>query len=181
MREDADALDERQDEFLRLFVEAYPQLHARVMTILGTPHDTEDTLQEACIVLWEKFEDFKPGTSFLSWSSAVAVNLARNAYRKRRRHRGCGLSDEIISQVSQVHRGGLELLELRRDTLRDCLHRLNTSDQQFLWTCYGHDGKFVGLARQLKVTVKAIYSKMERLRKRLYECVNRNIGKEFKS
>ena len=40
-------------------------------TLLPVAADAEDVLQEANMVLWEKFDQYVPGTSFFAWACRV--------------------------------------------------------------------------------------------------------------
>ena len=55
------------EAFIRLLSEHERGLYMYVMTM--TPHasDTDDILQEAKVVMWRHFGDFKQGTNFGAW------------------------------------------------------------------------------------------------------------------
>jgi hypothetical protein len=53
-----------QSEFVRLFSQHASQLFGFVLVLTGNRSDAEDIVQNASVVLWEKFDAYQPGTSF---------------------------------------------------------------------------------------------------------------------
>ncbi|MBX2851645.1 MAG: hypothetical protein KTR15_07875 [Phycisphaeraceae bacterium] len=52
------------------------------MSLVAEPHLAEKILQRTNVVLWEKSQDFQPGTNFQSWAYKV-VQFEVLTYRKR--------------------------------------------------------------------------------------------------
>ncbi|QDT65423.1 sigma-70 family RNA polymerase sigma factor [Calycomorphotria hydatis] len=169
---------ERRREFVQLLSEIYNNLHAYVFTIIGNAVEADDVMQETCLLLWKKFDDFQTGSNFGRWARTVALNLARNHARKRQRHQGYGLSPETLNLISQTHVGGTELLELRRERLSICMKRLASDDRKFLSIFYSGEMTISALARQVGRTPKSLYRRLDRLRKKLYDCVTRSLADE---
>ncbi|QDT66072.1 sigma-70 family RNA polymerase sigma factor [Calycomorphotria hydatis] len=176
---ESDASDARQQEFAELLLSSYAAIQRAAVLCVGNISDAEEVVQETCVTLWKKFDDFDPEkANFTRWACGIAHNLGRNYCRKRRRHRTFGLSDEALANVARVQTGSAELLELRRDQLRRCMRRLSKADRQQIWDFYDGDVRIVDLARKAKVSTDSIYSKFARIRRKLYDCVNQNLGRE---
>ena len=60
----------RYDEFVDLLQRATGQILAYINALLLNWNDAEDVFQDSCVVLWQKFDEFRPGTNFLAWASA---------------------------------------------------------------------------------------------------------------
>lgn len=163
----------QQTEIVRLLAVNYRRIFASAMAIVGRPEDADDIAQEACVVIWEKYEEFEPGTNFRKWACQIAFNIAKSHMRKLRRH-GAGLGDEALARIVQMRSAGSELFELRREMLLECLKKLPTEDQQFLANCYRSSRSILELAEKQGRTPASIYSKLQRLRKRLTDCVHRH-------
>lgn len=106
-----------------------------------------------------------------SWSSILALNLARDALRKRKRERTIfGLTSEAkLEEIASPVDTADMILETRR-----CLERLRTAlkSQREIWAeafvlhdLLGHD--LVAIARMTGVSVAAAQSRLVRGRKRL--------------
>lgn len=167
----------RESDFLRQFESAYHDLYAIGLAIVGNRADADDVIQETCVVLWEKFDEFVPGTSFKKWASAVIRNVARRFAQKRRRHRGVGLSDLSLQRIAHGQTAGSELFELQGEILRECLGKLRESDHDFLFDCYRHSSTLTAYAREQGRSVETIYTRLKRLRKRLSDCMARGFGR----
>jgi len=162
--------------FLRQLSANHRFLYACALTIVGNPNDANDVIQEACVVLWQKYDEFDRSSNFRKWACTITFNVAKNFVRRRRRHGQTGLCDELLARVVQVRTAESELLELRREVLRDCLRKLPSADKSFLFDCYQESSSLVELSRQQGKTVAAIYSKLKRLRQILARCVHQRLG-----
>jgi len=162
-------------EFVRLLSGAYPRVYRLIVSLVGNLHDADDVLQDVCVVLWEKFAQYDPHGSFGHWASGIAVNVCRNFLRKKQRRYATGLHDEIVSQVSHVHHGTSELLELRRETLRNCLGKLTEQEHELLQHVYGNRDAVVDLARDAGHSPGRMYGRLFRIRKKLLDCINKTL------
>mgnify|MGYP001306827319 CR=1 FL=1 len=162
----------REARFLSAWSEVYRNVLACVLSVVGNRQDAEDVVQQACAVLWEKYDEFEEGTSFNKWAATVAFKTAKAFVRNKRRHTGFGLSDRVLSKVIKVRVAGNELFELRRETLRECISRLSLSEQRFLLDCYRPRRSLVKFARSTKIPIGTIYTRLKRLRQRLTNCVH---------
>lgn len=162
------------------FRESIQAVHARLrsflLTLTSNPDDAEDVLQEAYIIAWKKFSEFQVGTNFYQWVSRIAFHEARNFNRKRRKHRGIGLSDQLVVDLAKRHSGCGELLEMRRDQLHHCLDKLKPADRSLLLDSYRQSSPRAELAQDYGATTGSLYKKLSILRSKLYDCVNRHLG-----
>ena len=166
----------REGIFLRLLSSSYNDIYYSVLAIVGNRTETEDVIQDVCVLLWQKYDDFESGTSFRKWACAIAFHVAKAYVRKERRRRGVGLSDEALARIAQFRSAGTELFELRRDVLRQCLSKLKTTDRKLLSECYQSPTSLVNYAERQGQTVSAIYSKLKRIRRLLSECAQRYLS-----
>lgn len=49
------SVDQKQQSFLRLFIAREPEIRGFVRSLVPTAADSNDVMQEAAIVLWQKF------------------------------------------------------------------------------------------------------------------------------
>lgn len=162
-------------EFLRQLAAHYRNMYACALSIVGTPNDANDVIQETCVVLWQKYDEFNRGTNFRKWACAITFNVAKNFVRRQRRHCRTGLSDDLLARVVQVRTAEAELLELRREVLRECLEKLSQADRTFLFDSYQESASLAEFSRRQGRTAAAVYSKLTRLRQILARCVHRQL------
>src|SRR5690606_1942058 len=60
------------EEFTRLYAECQKRLFIYISLLMPNTADAHDVLQDTNLVLWQKFEQFEPGTSFFAWAREVA-------------------------------------------------------------------------------------------------------------
>ena len=91
---------DRQSRFFPLYVANQRRIFAYVFAIVPNRADAEDVLQETSIVLWEKFNEVKPGTDFLAWACQIAFWKIGNLKKKYARAR-VKFDQDVIETIGQ--------------------------------------------------------------------------------
>ena len=168
----------RRDAFARLFAQHDRWLFAYLVSLLGNSAHAEEVFQEVCVVLWREYETFQLGTDFVKWVSVIAHHQVHR-FRRQERRVGPQLSDAAVDLLAEdaVDRAGQ--LESRRDALRNCLEKLSSKDRQLVQHCYGDSRvSFKRVAQTLGRPANTVYKALNRIRKALYECIERTLGLE---
>jgi len=168
---------ERREEFVEHLERDSRRIYAAVLTVLGDRTEADDAMQDVCVKLWDKFEEFEPGTNFARWACTIAFYVAKNHYRRRRKERGHGLTDEALARISRVQTATTELLELRRERLRECLTLLSGPDRKFLTECYAIGKRPIDHAKATHQPASTVYTRLERLRRQLHRCIDKHLGR----
>lgn len=75
----------RHDSFVRLLQQHQRALH-KVCWVYGThSHDRDDLLQEIIAHLWSAYPGYEPDRRFLTWMYRIALNVAIDHLRRRKR------------------------------------------------------------------------------------------------
>jgi len=165
-------------EFERHFSQCEPDVKAFVYTLLPHWSDADDVVQRTRIVLWQKFSQFRPGTSFKAWALQVARFEVNNFRRTQRSDRLC-FEDEVIESLAEVRNSMVEELDRRRAVLATCMQKLRASDRQIIRHCYGPKSTTAKeAAKRLQRPVNTLYKALNRIRRTLMECVARYAGEE---
>jgi RNA polymerase sigma-70 factor, ECF subfamily len=61
----------RTADFMPLFTRHGRQLYAYFLTLMGNDPGADDVFQETSTLMWEKFEQFEPGTNFVAWGCRI--------------------------------------------------------------------------------------------------------------
>ena len=160
---------------VRLFSQHQRWLYGYLMALLGDANDTEDVFQEVCVVMWKEHEKFELGTNFVSWLSVIAYHQVQKFWRDRKKSRRF-LSMEVLDQIAQSMPENFEVLEDRRKALRNCLEKLPESDRHLVRHRYS-DRKLTAkaTANELGRPSATVYKALNRIRRTLFECVNRSV------
>ncbi len=169
---------ERRDAFARLFAQHDRWLYAYLVSLLGNAAHAEEVFQEVCVVLWREYETFQLGTNFVKWVSVIAHNQVHR-FRRQQRRVGPQLSDAAVELLAQDAVERVDLLESRRDALRGCLERLSDNDRQLVRHCYADSRiSFKNVASELGRPANTVYKALNRIRRALYQCIERKLSAE---
>lgn len=151
-------------------------LYAHVLNMA----DAEDLYQQVALVLWEKFDQFVPGTDFGAWSIRVADLTIKNFLRGKRRSK-VYFSDEVMQRIVEYHAAlPARQVAARSEALQGCLERLSQSDRTLVEQCYGSEAKIKDIADALGRSAGAVYTSLCRIRQALLNCIERKLSAEAK-
>ena len=94
--------------FAELFRQCYPLLWGIALGMTGNRADAEDVVQESVLIGLRKRGDYREGTRFGAWMSAIVRHVANNQRRKTTRHRHHPLQDQAIHDQPSGSPGSLQ-------------------------------------------------------------------------
>lgn len=165
------------ERFTGLLARHHAPLMSFTLSLLPRWADAEDILQQATVVLWRKFGEYKDGTSFLSWGCQVVRYLVLNHLRKSQRdpHR---FSDELVELLAKEAEDDADRLQSQRAALGDCLRKLDERSRLIVARCYEAGASVKDVARSLGATPNSVYKTLNRIREALMNCVRRGLAGE---
>lgn len=166
--------DGARREIVRLLSENNRRIYAYLYTMLGNADDAEDLLQETCLTIWDKTDEFKPGTNFMAWALRIASHKAMNLIRKKGRAKVLFDQDVFESVARDASEITLEL-DARHDALRECMKKLQAQDRQILRSRYQEGATVASIATTSGRSVHAIYRALKRIHTALFDCVSRRV------
>lgn len=164
-----------QGEFLKRFLQDQSRLYGYVVTLLPNRSDAEEVFQETALILWEKWQDFDETREFVPWACGIAHNVARNFLRKQGNRR-VYLDEEFLRRVTAAREERQGTLDERRGALADCMAQLPAKQRDLLERCYSDQQTARDVAEQLGMTDNALYLRLRRIRRILYDCVTRRMS-----
>lgn len=172
------AAEKQRDGFARLFASHDRWLFAYLVTLLSDPQQAEEVFQEVCVILWREHESFQLGTDFVKWASVIAHNQVRK-FRRQTRRGGYQLSDVALEKIADETARTADLFDYRRDALRSCIAKLPEDDRALIDRCYSDSGvSFKGVAQELGRPLNTVYKALNRIRRVLHQCIDRNLSAE---
>jgi RNA polymerase sigma-70 factor (ECF subfamily) len=166
----------RQDQFVERFVRSQDRIYAYVATLLPSRDDAEEVFQQTSLVLWKKWQQFDPGRDFVRWACGVAHHEVQNFLRKHAPRGRVYLSEDVLAEVAQVRLELHDVLEARRQALRQCLGRLRRGQRELLERCYAGTDSIKTIAAGLGQRPNVLYMTLKRLRRALFDCINRTLA-----
>jgi len=159
-------------QFVQDLIQLQPRLYAYLLSMLADPHAADDVLQEANIVIWERRDEFTPGTSFDAWAFTIARFQAM-AHRKtlsRTKQKGI-LGGDALQRVEAAFEKRSQHAGVVRDALRTCLKKLSPDQRAVLDARYAHDEAVSVAAEKLGRSARTLYKSLHRIRKTLLDCI----------
>jgi RNA polymerase sigma-70 factor (ECF subfamily) len=168
----------KYERFSDLLGRSHTQLFSYLYALVHDIHDAEDLYQATSVVLWQKFQSYREGTSFFQWAKTVARYQALNLLRSRKNRRAV-FSESFCEELAVVW-GEVETerWESRREALANCLTKLPEVDRKLVEACYGSSQPLRDTANDLGRTPKNVYDALVRIRRLLFRCIEASIGKE---
>ena len=168
---------ERAEEFTRLLAKHQGRIYAYIYTIVPNRTDADEVFQEACVVLWRKFEDYRPGSNFFQWAARIAYFKVLS-FRKQKKRSSLIGSNTFVEAVAEEMNAREDLLEEREVALADCIAKLKDKDRDLIDRRYAPGGSVKDAAEQLGRPIKSVYAALARVRQALLVCVERTLATE---
>ncbi len=166
------------EAFIRLLSEHERGLYLYVMSMAPQASDADDILQEAKVVMWRHFGDFKLGTNFGAWARKVAFYQVL-AYRKRKQRDRLCFSDRFVELVAEELKDDESHLEARYQSLASCVAKLDPEHQRIVNLRYEGGESIEAIAEAVGRTSGAVYRVLSRIRKSLHACVSLQLDKNL--
>jgi RNA polymerase sigma-70 factor, ECF subfamily len=165
--------------FLRAFLANERRLYAYVLTLLPNRADAEDVLQEASLVMWDKFDAGRPPDDFAAWGCRIAYFKVLD-FRKRQTRAKVVFSQAMLDHVAEtaVEQAGALQLDERREALAGCVEKLRAADRDLLARRFADGATTQSVAGQVGRSADAVYKALAKIRAALHECVERTLARE---
>src|SRR5207302_4924980 len=131
--------------------------------------------------LWKKWPQYDPTRDFVRWACGMAHLEVCSFLRKRAGRVTVGLSENVLLEVAEVRLDRQDSLEARRQALVHCLDQLKRQSRELLERCYAGKDSIRQIAEELRLKPNALYMTMKRLRRTLFDCINRTLAAEASS
>src|ERR1700722_13988736 len=167
----------KSNAFLRLFLQNDRRVYAYILTLLPNRADADDVLQEASLVMWDKFDENHPPDDFAAWGCRIAYYKVLE-FRKRCRRGRVFFSQELLDRLAETAIEQADALQLdeRQEALRDCIDKLPARDRDLLARRLAPDATTQSTAAEVGRSVDAVYKALSKIRQTLFDCVSRTVS-----
>jgi len=153
------------------------RLRAFVRCLLVRSSDVDDVLQDINAVLWEKADEFEPGTDFWAWASQIARYKVLNQVRKYGRER-LVFDLPTVQRLADVAQQRLQAFDSRREALDHCLNKLAPVQRQLIDLRYVDGHAIDRIAETVGRPAGSIRQTLYRIRAALLDCIQRRLSSE---
>jgi RNA polymerase sigma-70 factor (ECF subfamily) len=161
---------DRTSEFMALFSAHDRGIYKYILTLMPHPNDTQEVFQETSVTLWQKFEEYEPGSNFYAWACRVAYFEVLRFRQSHRRDR-LRFSDALVDTLVQERSTSEELLQRRRSAVPGCMKKLPDADRELVEFRYGSEETVLQIAHRTGRQSNTLYKALERIRRTLMKCI----------
>ena len=162
----------RHERFMQLFLPAQQGFYGYLRTLIPNASDAEDVLQAAAAVMWEKFDEYQPGTRFEYWAYHIC-RLQALRFLKERKRRKLVLSEDVLALladraeiVSNSTRDVMDVMEI-------CVEKLTPQDQELLRIRFEPGGTNRSVAHTIGRSEMTVSRTLTQIYGNLLECIRR--------
>lgn len=166
---------EQHKLFLKLLLEHQSRIHAYIITLVPSYADADDVLQNASEIMWRRFDQFQPGTNFLSWALRCTHFEILNYRKKKYRLREIIFDNEVLEQILPILNDEMKTFDCRRGALEQCLGKLEGTGKEIIKMRYYMELRPKEIALRLGYTVANVYKVISRIHGKLLLCIERTL------
>lgn len=170
----------KEDVFFRHFAENQGEIFSYILTLVPGSADAEDIFQETSSVLWRKFEEFAPGTSFSAWGCKIAWYIILEHRRKTARS-PISYSSETLKLLSESYAESRKDTQDRLEYLSNCLKSLSDKERLLVQLRYNQALSIRDMAQRFGKSINLVYKSLAKMHYFLFECVRRNMAVDQQS
>lgn len=137
----------------------------------------EDVVQNAYVVVMEKWQDFEPGTSLFSWVRAIVRFKSLEMLRRRKRERTGddavlgGLIEQAMDEYLDERAAQRQHDRMRK--LQVCLQKITERSLELVLERYSMRRSYRELSVLFSMSTEAVRKSLYRVRRTLQECVEK--------
>ncbi len=135
----------------------------------------EDVVQNAYVVVMEKWQTFEPGTSLFNWVRAIVRFKSLEMLRRRKRERSGNdaVLGRLIEQAMDEYLDE-QAAQRQRETmhkLQACMQKITERSLELVLERYSMRRSYRELSALFNMSVEAVRKSLYRIRRTLQECV----------
>jgi RNA polymerase sigma-70 factor, ECF subfamily len=158
------------------------RLRASIRALGVRAEAVDDIAQDTLLLAWEKLAEFSPDGDFGAWVGEIARRLIANERRKdarRSRLLAGEVTDLLMRMASEADRTVVAAEKADEfAVLRSCLEQLPPHGRDVIRLRYFENQSPGAIASHLGRPSEAVRQLLLRLRRKLFECMERRLGLE---
>jgi RNA polymerase sigma-70 factor (ECF subfamily) len=164
------------DLFSVLITRHQSELYGYIFAVVRNWEDADDLYQAVCLILWSKFELFRPGSNFFAWARQTAKITVSNflAHKKLPNYISEELLDNLADSITKSH---LDETDIYLAALENCRAKLGVVDQELLQLYYVEDLGSRQIADRLQRPQSSVCNSLNRIRTWLLECMQMELAR----
>ena len=147
-----------------------------VRSLMPGYEGADDIAQETLLKIWQKRQDYIPGSNFKAWAFQIARYLVLNQRRRLANSRVILLDEDLMARIDQVWTQEPAFrIDDELGALALCLQKLRPEDQQLLQARYVSRIPLRDQATTLGLRLPTLRARLFRLRSALARCIEQQL------
>ena len=167
----------QHERFTRLLLESEPVMLRSILVSVPHRADAREILQETAVALWRQFDTYDADRPFLNWAMGFARIETRRFLAKESRR--AQLSEQAMEALEQEMQGTNDFGSALETHLATCLGKLNERARRVVQGYYHEGHSPETLSQRENRSVEAIYKTIQRARRELQACIERQMNSEL--
>ncbi len=168
---------DQTESYLELLMANQKGIYAYILTMVSNFADADDIMQSVATVMWRKFDEYKPGTSFPAWAVKIAhyeVLMHRRRKKNEIFHFNPAIEEELQRCASEINVES----NIRLETLKLCLTKLSDKHREILKLYYEDNMTQKNISERIEMSVQSVCKNMSKAHDFLIRCVRRTMAIE---
>jgi RNA polymerase sigma-70 factor, ECF subfamily len=168
---------DKSELFVQLVTQYQQRVHLFILSLVPNRADADEVLQETNLVLWRKFGEFRPGSDFRAWAFQVAYNKVKSLYERHGRDK-LRFGEQVSDRLAAVAVSTPDNFPAEMEALDVCKERLSEQDRDLIERRYQPGATTASVAAEVGRSAAAVYKAVVRIRRTLFECIQRTVRRE---
>lgn len=164
----------RNPRFLHLFMANQKSIYSFILAMVHNCPDADDIMQETVTLMWDRFDEFEPGSNFGAWGTKIARYKVLNYYGNKKKQAG-QFSEAMLETIAGCALEKLGEMENRLTALQHCINKLSDRDRELIKARYEQNLAIKDIAVRVKRPLGGIYKAMARIHDALHRCIRKNL------
>lgn len=165
----------RNAQFLHLFMANQKSIYSFILAMVRNCPDADDIMQETVTLMWDRFDEFEPGSNFGAWGTKIARFKVLSYYGDKKKQAG-QFSEAMLEKIADCASDKLGEMEDRLTALQHCINKLSDRDRKLIRIRYEQNLAIKDIANCVKRPVGGIYKAMARIHDALHHCIRINLA-----
>ena len=160
-------------EFVRLLTSHQRDIYLYVRSLVLSPGEVEEIVQDTNLVLWEKRNQFDTALDFRPWAFQIA-RYKVSEHRAQRKRKCVCFSDALVDELALQTPQYVDIDRDLTDELLRCIAQLTASDRELLNQRYSSLTGCESIAQAIGRPIRWVYNAMNRIRQELLDCMTQH-------
>lgn len=166
---------------IRLVSKYHTHLFRYILTLVPNDSDANDILQETCVDLVRRAEEYDVNKEFLPWAYRFAYIEVLN-FRKRQGRSKLIFDNDVLELLASDSEESEDLgINTQIDALEECIDSLPPQDRELVEVRYFQPEAFKDILPDLGMSRRTVFRQLSRIRQVLLDCINTRLARDSDS